>query len=164
MSKKHLFIFVPILLLGVLLITACSNTPETTPTEEIHDEEASPEAGEDHGHVETPDEYADLSNPFAGDQQALEAGEVIYQANCASCHGIEGAGDGPVADVLDPKPSDITDTHMMEELSDGYLFWRIKEGGDFEPFNSSMPAWEETLTEEEHWQVISFIRLFVEDH
>jgi len=40
----------------------------------------------------------------AGD---LEAGKASYQANCASCHGPEGRGDGPVAVALDPKPRDF---------------------------------------------------------
>ena len=29
-------------------------------------------------------------------------------ANCASCHGSGGRGDGPVAEVLTTKPSDLT--------------------------------------------------------
>ena len=40
----------------------------------------------------------------AGD---AEAGKASYMANCASCHGPEGRGDGPVAMALDPKPRDF---------------------------------------------------------
>lgn len=35
------------------------------------------------------------------------AGKASYEANCASCHGPEGAGDGPVGAILDPKPRDF---------------------------------------------------------
>jgi hypothetical protein len=56
---------------------------------------------------------------------------------------------------LDPKPATLADGVMMNELSDGYLFWRVSKGGAMEPFNSAMPAWESGLTEEQRWQVIS---------
>ena len=51
---------------------------------------------------------------------------------------------------------------MMQDLSDGYLFWRISEGGAMPPFNSAMLAWKGTLSEEEIWQVISYVRTFSE--
>ena len=38
----------------------------------------------------------------------IKLGEIEYMANCASCHGPSGAGDGPVAEVLTTKPSDLT--------------------------------------------------------
>ncbi|PXW68056.1 cbb3-type cytochrome c oxidase subunit III [Loktanella sp. PT4BL] len=38
----------------------------------------------------------------------LKLGEIEYMANCASCHGIGGSGDGPVAEVLTTKPSNLT--------------------------------------------------------
>ena len=150
MNIRILF-FLILLGTGALLLAACGGTSQ-------------PATDEQHGHVEPPAEYADLTNPFDDDHEAIEAGEVIYQANCAACHGSEGAGDGPVAEGLDPKPSNFTDTHMMEELSDGYLFWRASEGGAFEPFNSGMPAWKGILSEEERWQVTSFIRSLGEEH
>ena len=36
------------------------------------------------------------------------AGRVLYQRYCASCHGAEGRGDGPVASALGHKPTDLT--------------------------------------------------------
>jgi mono/diheme cytochrome c family protein len=38
-----------------------------------------------------------------------EAGERDYQSLCASCHGPDAKGDGPVAPVLDPRPADLTE-------------------------------------------------------
>jgi mono/diheme cytochrome c family protein len=35
-------------------------------------------------------------------------GASIYKANCASCHGAKGEGDGPMADQLRYAPSDLT--------------------------------------------------------
>jgi len=35
-------------------------------------------------------------------------GAKFYTANCASCHGASGRGDGPLAPGLDTKPEDLT--------------------------------------------------------
>jgi len=37
-----------------------------------------------------------------------EAGRTLYLRYCASCHGREGRGDGPVAPALGEKPGDLT--------------------------------------------------------
>lgn len=37
-----------------------------------------------------------------------EAGKLEYMAACASCHGEDAAGRGPVADFLTVKPTDLT--------------------------------------------------------
>ena len=116
----------------------------------------------DHGHVEAPDEFASLTNPFAGDSEAVAAGQEIFVTNCVTCHGPEGAGDGDAAAGLDPKPADLGDNEMMSTLTDGYLFWRVSKGGAMETFNSAMVAWEGSLTEEQRWQVISYVRTFSE--
>jgi mono/diheme cytochrome c family protein len=39
---------------------------------------------------------------------ADEAGRTLYLRYCASCHGREGRGDGPVAPALGQKPTDLT--------------------------------------------------------
>jgi mono/diheme cytochrome c family protein len=53
---------------------------------------------------------------------------------------------------------------MLSSLSDGYLFWRISKGGAIEPFNSAMPAWESSLTEDQRWQVVTYIRTLSDGH
>lgn len=40
--------------------------------------------------------------------QDYNSGEYLYHAFCASCHGDHGAGNGPVADILHVRPSDLT--------------------------------------------------------
>jgi mono/diheme cytochrome c family protein len=42
---------------------------------------------------------------FAGD---AAAGKTVYDANCSSCHGTSGKGDGPVGAALNPPPRDFT--------------------------------------------------------
>jgi len=36
------------------------------------------------------------------------SGRELYIAYCASCHGLEGRGDGPAAEALRMQPSDLT--------------------------------------------------------
>jgi len=51
---------------------------------------------------------------FSGSAFAAKGGEKSdvgkqeYQANCASCHGVSGKGDGPIADLLTKKAGDLT--------------------------------------------------------
>ena len=116
----------------------------------------------DHMHVEAPDEFASLTNPYAGDTDAIAVGQEIFVTNCVTCHGPKGAGDGDASAGLDPKPANLGDNEMMSTLTDGYLFWRVSKGGAMEPFNSAMPSWEQGLTEEQRWQVISYVRTFSE--
>lgn len=37
-----------------------------------------------------------------------EDGERIYEANCETCHGINGRGDGEIANSLSSKPADLS--------------------------------------------------------
>lgn len=164
-------------LTAAILIAACSSstpTPdaatETSPVvEDDHEEgEASEseadedEEGDDHDSAEVPHEYEDLVNPFVGDAEALAMGAVLFEVTCASCHGATGMGDGAAAAALDPKPATLADSDMMDELSDGYLFWRISEGGAMEPFNSLMPAWGSGFTDDQIWQLVTHIRSLAE--
>jgi mono/diheme cytochrome c family protein len=176
--KQFRLLFLLVLSLTLLLATACAGAESTAANEQVgvesadddHDdsvddhsegEDDHDEADDGHSaaaHVEPPEEFASLKNEFAGDHEAIEAGEETYNTLCVTCHGEEGKGDGPGAAELDPKPADLSDSAMMSDLSDGYLFWRVTKGGAMEPFNSAMPTWEAGLTEEQRWQVISYIR------
>ena len=169
MKKKQWIVIMALLVLAVLVLSACSSaTGEQSTTDDDHNEGEASAGADDHTdeedtHIETPAEYADLTNPFADDHEAAEAGAEIYEINCASCHGAEGEGDGPAAEALDPKPASLADAHLMEDMTDGALFWRVSEGGAFTPFNSTMPPWKDVLSEEQIWQVVTFIREFAEE-
>lgn len=40
--------------------------------------------------------------------QGLDAGRSEYQAQCGSCHGIDGKGNGPISGELKSHPTDLT--------------------------------------------------------
>ncbi len=53
---------------------------------------------------------AGLAAGFAGAVQAedVDIGKLEFQASCASCHGLDGKGKGPVSEQLKVAPSDLT--------------------------------------------------------
>lgn len=109
--------------------------------------------GEGGGGDDIPAEFADLSNPFNGDADALAAGQTLYGA-CAGCHGSDGAG----SPAFVPPATDFTGDQSA--WTDGYLFWRIRTGAASGPAGSVMPAYEASQTEDETWQVITYLRSF----
>ncbi|MFN8457183.1 MAG: cytochrome c [Anaerolineae bacterium] len=123
-----------------------------------HNDSGDHAGGATHIHATAPEEYAKLTNPVAGNAEAVAGGKTIFETQCVSCHGQQGHGDGSAAASLNPKPANLADRKMLDSLSDGYLFWRVSEGGIAAPFNSAMPAWKATMSEEQRWQVISYLR------
>lgn len=41
-------------------------------------------------------------------QQKMDLGKREYDANCASCHGVKGTGDGPFGELLKSRVPDLT--------------------------------------------------------
>jgi len=135
------------------LLAACSSPATPSPMMGADDDMA----GMMERHMAPlPDAYTSLANPVPADTASLERGQAIYAANCAICHGDDGWGDGPAAENLSPAPAPVAHTARM--LSDGYLFYRVSEGGSFAPFNSAMPPFKATLSETERWDVINYLR------
>ena len=90
-------------------------------------------------------------NPFAGDPKAAKLGESQFRANCAFCHGLgaRGGGRGP----------DLSRAQKRHGNSDADVFRTINEGvpGTAMPPNGATQQGV-GMTEEEIWQVISYIR------
>jgi len=101
-----------------------------------------------------PPEAAKVKNPVAPTPDNLAAAHAIYSDKCAGCHGEKGAGDGPEADMYTPAPAAFTDAHMMAEMTDGEIFWKMTEG------RKPMPSFKRSLTDEQRWQLVNFLRTF----
>jgi len=97
-----------------------------------------------------PADFAGKTNPLGTD--AAAAGASVFKTNCEACHGPEGHGDGPAGAALDPAPRNLAE--LQSVVGDDYLFWRIYSGKQ----GTSMVAWKGILTDEQIWQVVSFIR------
>jgi mono/diheme cytochrome c family protein len=46
--------------------------------------------------------------PAVAQEADPEVGKAVFQQNCATCHGVEARGDGPMADILSIAPPDLT--------------------------------------------------------
>jgi mono/diheme cytochrome c family protein len=101
------------------------------------------------------------TNPLPPSAENLMAGEKLYRKDakptaCYLCHGRRGNGNGSLAPKLNPPPRNFTCAETMNEISDGQLFWIIKNGSR----GTTMPAHEATLRDKEIWQLVHFIRQF----
>jgi len=95
-------------------------------------------------------------------QENLAAGRRLYYRNCMFCHGDYLNGSGHFAAALNPLPANFRDSGTISQLEEGYVYWRIATGGPglphgATPWNSSMPVWQDFLSEEEIWQVVAYI-------
>ena len=95
-------------------------------------------------------------------------GQRLYAYNCASCHGINLEGQpnwqSPDANAVLPAPPHDRTGHTWHH-DDELLFEYTKLGGNtalkirgVSEFNSGMPAFGETLTDGEIWDVLAYIR------
>jgi putative copper resistance protein D len=96
-----------------------------------------------------PADYAGKTNPFG--TEAASTGAEVFKANCASCHGATGRGDGIASKGLYPAPKNLA--VLQSQVGDDYLFWRINTG----KAGTLMVPWKGILTEEQIWHVISFL-------
>lgn len=108
----------------------------------------------------------DLKNPLRADagnlKKLVREGGEIYFKNCYLCHGDLLDGSGVFGDRFFPKPANFKSPQSILSRPESYAYWRVMKGGrglpdKHNPWDSAMPAWEDTLSEEQTWKVILFI-------
>jgi mono/diheme cytochrome c family protein len=93
-------------------------------------------------------------------------GQHLYGYYCAPCHGTEGTGTGrnaPYLERMGRAPRDHTDIWYMNRLSDAELYRAISEGKRRDGEPPFMPWWGYTLTDEDIWSLVAFIRSLARD-
>ncbi len=101
-------------------------------------------------------------------QRDIVAGRDLYANNCASCHGVNLEGQpnwqSPNSDGVLPAPPHDGSGHTWHH-DDELLFEYTKIGGKaalevrgVSGFDSGMPAFAETLTDDEIWDILAYIR------
>lgn len=117
------------------------------------------------------EEYQQLSIPSAvsGDAaQSIAKGKELVRVNCQVCHGNGLRGNGAVVGFIGdkgPKPPDLIGGSITSSTA-GEVFALITFGGRAgfasamrdRPTPSWMPEFGKLLTEEERWQVVTYLR------
>ncbi|MEW6268720.1 MAG: c-type cytochrome [Thermodesulfobacteriota bacterium] len=97
--------------------------------------------------------------------RATSEGENLYRTLCASCHGVDGRGDGPAAPALSPPPTDLTKSTLgvpeLMKVIDGRR--TIRAHGD-----ATMPVWGRVMEQalegspRQHRGALSTVQLLAE--
>lgn len=91
-----------------------------------------------------PDAERKRVNPYAGSADAAAAGKVLFDENCAKCHGEDALG-------RHGRPS--LRSGRVTHATDGELAWLLRNGSTWK----GMPSWS-SLPEPERWQIITYLR------
>ena len=108
--------------------------------------------------VQAPDNIRGQKNPIKRTYELLYEGESLFQVDaqptaCKICHGVSGNGLGIMAQGLNPPPRNFTCAETMKNISDGQLFWIIRNGSP----GTGMPAFK-NLKDREIWLIIHYLR------
>jgi mono/diheme cytochrome c family protein len=106
-------------------------------------------AAESNWQRRVPDADRQRVNPYAGKPEAIAAGHLLFEENCAKCHGSDAEG-------RRGRPS--LRSARLAHATDGELAWLLRNGS----LAKGMPTWS-SLPEPERWQIIAFIRSLPRD-
>lgn len=87
------------------------------------------------------------------DPALVTRGAPLYAANCLTCHGAAGRGDGPSAAALNPAPTDLTVPHALLHRDEDIAYW-IANGIP----GSAMPPFGEQLNDDETQALVAYVR------
>ncbi len=85
--------------------------------------------------------------------EQVAKGAMLYEDNCARCHGDSGAGDGPDAAGLQSPPIDLTDQSIMTSATSNLIYSAIKGG-----ILPSMPGFGGQLNGDEIAALTAYVR------
>ncbi|MBN2668513.1 MAG: cytochrome c [Bacteroidales bacterium] len=93
-------------------------------------------------------------SPIAFGPSTQQHGKDLFNTNCKSCHGTPGTESFL---PLNPPPGDPA-SEKFSKQTDGELFYKITNG------KGGMPQFKNMLSEQDRWDVISYIRTFHKDY
>lgn len=91
----------------------------------------------------------------AHNPEMIAKGKELFVANCASCHGPEGKGDGEAGANLDPPPRNMT---APDEYKYGHMELALYRTGAYGVEGTGMAPWVDILGEDEQWAITHYIR------
>jgi mono/diheme cytochrome c family protein len=91
--------------------------------------------------------------PFPVTMQVLERGRDRYEAFCAMCHGMTGAGDGMITRRGFQRPPSYHEDRLQAGTTPASHFFDVITNGW-----GAMPAYNYMLEPEDRWAIIAYIR------
>jgi mono/diheme cytochrome c family protein len=101
-----------------------------------------------------PPEAAHLTNPVKPTAESQSHAKKMYGYDCAMCHGASGNGKGDLAGEMKPPLKDYTDAAALKDMSDGELFYIIKNG------KGQMPPEGDRAKPDDLWNMVLLVRSF----
>lgn len=102
---------------------------------------------------EVPAKFKTMKNPVDANDASIKTGTMLYNKNCASCHGKKGLGDGVKARTLETFPGDFSG-EAYQSQSDGEHFYKTKFG------RGEMPKYDKKIPDEDIWNIVNYMRTF----
>ncbi len=96
--------------------------------------------------------------PAVGAATAQAEAEKIFSERCVTCHGANGAGDGPASAGLAPKPRNFQDPAWQASVSDQHIEQIVQYGGAAVGKSPTMPANPDLMSKPE---VVAALRAHV---
>jgi mono/diheme cytochrome c family protein len=93
---------------------------------------------------------ANLKNPLEDSEAIIAEGKLLYSRFCYSCHGSQGQGDGPVAEVYKGVPA--YNAGRYKTLSEGHVFHTITHG------KGRMYAHGSQISIENRWKIVKYVQ------
>jgi mono/diheme cytochrome c family protein len=85
-------------------------------------------------------------------------GAQVFAQFCATCHGPQGAGDGPVGKTLNPPPRNFQTADFKYGGTDQAIFEVISNGAASKGGSALMAPWGAVIPEADRWALVKFIR------
>jgi mono/diheme cytochrome c family protein len=96
----------------------------------------------------------DQENPLPSTADTWADGKEAFSHYCVACHGMDGQNTGvPFADHMSP-PISLLNSKEVQSYTDGQLKWILDNG--ISP--SGMPGSKGTLSDDELWSIIVYLR------
>ena len=93
-----------------------------------------------------------ITNPDQPAPEVLARGRILYQQDCAACHGVSGDGKSAAAAALAPAPTNF----RLEQPDAGYVLDVMRDGIP----GTAMPSLKNQLSESDRVALASFVRSF----
>lgn len=103
--------------------------------------------------IEIPPDAHNQKNPVPATPESVAAGKLLFNSQCAMCHGPKGDGKGDLAETLKLRVPSFRDAKVQAARTDGDLFYVLTIG------HGDMPGeGEDRLSADTRWNIVNYLR------